>query len=102
MATRVIAEGLRPEETSVSKVMTKNPVFVMGDTLAVEALQKMVQGAGLSLISNTRYLLIWQGLSRETCCFSHDLNYTIMVCGRQVQTFARSGKRRGGCTPGYH
>ena len=44
MATRVIAEGLRPEETSVSKVMTKNPVFVMGDTLAVEALQKMVQG----------------------------------------------------------
>jgi len=45
VATRVIAEGLRPEETSVSKVMTKNPVFVMGDTLAVEALQKMVQGA---------------------------------------------------------
>jgi CBS domain-containing protein len=44
VATRVIAEGLRPEETSVSKVMTKNPVFVMGDTLAVEALQKMVQG----------------------------------------------------------
>uniref|UniRef100_A0A7I4BS01 CBS domain-containing protein n=1 Tax=Physcomitrium patens TaxID=3218 RepID=A0A7I4BS01_PHYPA len=44
VATRVIAEGLRPEDTSVSKVMTKNPVFVMGDTLAVEALQKMVQG----------------------------------------------------------
>jgi len=54
VATRVIAEGLRPEETSVSKVMTKNPVFVMGDTLAVEALQKMVQGAVfiLSLIPN--------------------------------------------------
>lgn len=53
MATRVIAEGLRPEETSVSKVMTKNPVFVMGDTLAVEALQKMVQGAVCILFFDT-------------------------------------------------
>ncbi|KAL3700720.1 hypothetical protein R1sor_018742 [Riccia sorocarpa] len=44
VATRVIAEGLKPEETSVSKVMTRNPTFVMGDTLAVDALQKMVQG----------------------------------------------------------
>ncbi|CAM6092270.1 unnamed protein product [Calypogeia fissa] len=44
VATRVIAEGLKPEETSVSKVMTRNPIFVMGDTLAVDALQKMVQG----------------------------------------------------------
>ncbi|ONM35036.1 CBS domain-containing protein CBSCBSPB1 [Zea mays] len=32
------------EETPVSKVMTRNPVFVLADTLAVEALQKMVQG----------------------------------------------------------
>ncbi|KAG6554557.1 hypothetical protein Mapa_003936 [Marchantia paleacea] len=44
VATRVIAEGFKPEETSVSKVMTRNPIFVMGDTLAVDALQKMVQG----------------------------------------------------------
>lgn len=44
VAIRIIAEGLKPEETSVSKVMTRNPTFVMGDTLAVEALQKMVQG----------------------------------------------------------
>uniref|UniRef100_A0A7I4EG96 CBS domain-containing protein n=1 Tax=Physcomitrium patens TaxID=3218 RepID=A0A7I4EG96_PHYPA len=44
VATRVIADGLKPEETLVSKVMTRNPIFVMGDTLAVEALQKMVQG----------------------------------------------------------
>lgn len=44
VATRVIAEGLKPAETSVSKVMTKNPVFVMADTLAVDALTKMVQG----------------------------------------------------------
>ncbi|KAI5057427.1 hypothetical protein GOP47_0027442 [Adiantum capillus-veneris] len=44
IATRVIAEGLKPEETPVSKVMTKNPSFVLSDTSAVEALQKMVQG----------------------------------------------------------
>ncbi|XP_057517244.1 CBS domain-containing protein CBSCBSPB1 [Amaranthus tricolor] len=44
IATRVIAEDLNLEETPVSKVMTKNPVFVLADTLAVEALQKMVQG----------------------------------------------------------
>jgi len=28
----------------VSKVMTRNPTFVMADTLAIDALQKMVQG----------------------------------------------------------
>ena len=49
VATRVIAEGLKPEETLVSKVMTRNPIFVMAETLAVEALQKMVQGEYLIL-----------------------------------------------------
>ena len=44
LATRVIAEGLKPEDTLVSKVMTKNPLFVTSDTLAVDALQKMVKG----------------------------------------------------------
>ncbi|XP_022921415.1 CBS domain-containing protein CBSCBSPB5 isoform X2 [Cucurbita moschata] len=44
IATRVIACGVNIEETPVSKVMTRNPVFVLSDTLAVEALQKMVQG----------------------------------------------------------
>ncbi|XP_030471709.2 CBS domain-containing protein CBSCBSPB3-like [Syzygium oleosum] len=44
IATRVIAEGLRPEQTIVSKIMTRNPIFVTSDTLAIEALQKMVQG----------------------------------------------------------
>ncbi|KAF8390664.1 hypothetical protein HHK36_025191 [Tetracentron sinense] len=44
IATRVIAHELNLEDTPVSKVMTKNPVFVLSDTLAVEALQKMVQG----------------------------------------------------------
>lgn len=44
IATRVIACELNLEETPVSKVMTRNPTFVLSDTLAVEALQKMVQG----------------------------------------------------------
>ncbi|KAF2302666.1 hypothetical protein GH714_000657 [Hevea brasiliensis] len=44
IATRVIASEVNLEETPVSKVMTRNPVFVLSDTLAVEALQKMVQG----------------------------------------------------------
>ncbi|KAL1218797.1 CBS domain-containing protein CBSCBSPB5 [Cardamine amara subsp. amara] len=44
IATKVIAKELNLEETPVSKVMTKNPVFVLSDTIAVEALQKMVQG----------------------------------------------------------
>lgn len=41
---KVIAHDLNLEETPVSKVMTRNPVFVLSDSLAVEALQKMVQG----------------------------------------------------------
>ncbi|XP_057487234.1 CBS domain-containing protein CBSCBSPB1-like isoform X2 [Actinidia eriantha] len=44
IATRVIAREVNLEETPVSKVMTRNPVFVLSDTLAVEALQKMVHG----------------------------------------------------------
>uniref|UniRef100_M8CTQ3 Uncharacterized protein n=1 Tax=Aegilops tauschii TaxID=37682 RepID=M8CTQ3_AEGTA len=38
----VIAEGLRPDATSVAKVMTHNPVFVMSNSPATEALQKMI------------------------------------------------------------
>lgn len=44
IATRVISQEVNVEETPVSKVMTKNPMFVLSETLAVEALQKMVQG----------------------------------------------------------
>lgn len=40
----MIAEDLRPEQTIVSKVMTRNPIFVTSDSLAIEALQKMAQG----------------------------------------------------------
>ncbi|XP_019430763.1 PREDICTED: CBS domain-containing protein CBSCBSPB1-like isoform X4 [Lupinus angustifolius] len=41
---RVIAQDIKLEDTLVSKIMTKNPVFVLSESLAVEALQKMVQG----------------------------------------------------------
>ncbi|KAI7736821.1 hypothetical protein M8C21_015827, partial [Ambrosia artemisiifolia] len=44
IATRVVARELDLETTPVSAVMTRNPIFVISDTLAVEALQKMVQG----------------------------------------------------------
>ncbi|KAK4477777.1 hypothetical protein RD792_017039 [Penstemon davidsonii] len=44
ITTRVIAEELRPDQTIISKVMTRNPIFVSSDSLAIEALQKMVQG----------------------------------------------------------
>ncbi|KAL3839101.1 hypothetical protein ACJIZ3_023692 [Penstemon smallii] len=44
IVTRVIAREVNLDETPVSKVMTRNPIFVLSNTLAVEALQKMVQG----------------------------------------------------------
>ncbi|CAH9076293.1 unnamed protein product [Cuscuta europaea] len=44
VATRVIAHKLDVKETPVSMVMTRNPVFVLSDSLSVDALQKMVQG----------------------------------------------------------
>lgn len=40
----MIARELKIDETPVWKVMTRHPIFVLSDTLAVEALQKMVQG----------------------------------------------------------
>jgi CBS domain-containing protein len=40
----VIVRELKPEEMPVSKVMTRNPTFVLADMVAVTALQKMVQG----------------------------------------------------------
>ncbi|XP_039031883.1 CBS domain-containing protein CBSCBSPB3-like [Hibiscus syriacus] len=44
VATKVIGEGLKPEDTFVSQIMTSSPIFVSSDSLAIEALQKMVQG----------------------------------------------------------
>ncbi|CAA0833884.1 CBS domain-containing protein CBSCBSPB3 [Striga hermonthica] len=44
ITTRVIAEELRPDPTTISKVMTRNPIIVNSDSLAIDALQKMVQG----------------------------------------------------------
>ncbi|KAI3763711.1 hypothetical protein L2E82_13705 [Cichorium intybus] len=47
IATRVIAREIDFMNIPVSKVMTKNRIYVLSDTLAVEALQKMVQGLTL-------------------------------------------------------
>ncbi|KAL8200072.1 hypothetical protein R6Q57_011411 [Mikania cordata] len=44
IATRLLAEELRPDQTLISKIMTRNPSFVSSDSLAIDALQKMVQG----------------------------------------------------------
>ncbi|KAK9072364.1 hypothetical protein SSX86_008798 [Deinandra increscens subsp. villosa] len=44
IATKVIANEIDFMDTPVSKVMTKNPIYVLADSLAVDALQKMVQG----------------------------------------------------------
>ncbi|CAO2141016.1 unnamed protein product [Urochloa humidicola] len=44
IATRVIAEGLRVEQTIISKIMTRDPIYILADTQAIEALQKMIQG----------------------------------------------------------
>ncbi|KAJ1386203.1 PB1 domain [Sesbania bispinosa] len=60
IATRVIAREINLEDTPVSKVMTRNPVFVLSETLAVEALQKMVQGKfrHLPVVENGEVLAI--------------------------------------------
>ncbi|KAI3717819.1 hypothetical protein L1987_69677 [Smallanthus sonchifolius] len=44
IATKVIAHEIDFMNTPVAKVMTKNPIYVLSDSLAVDALQKMVQG----------------------------------------------------------
>lgn len=38
------AAGGGVEQTIMSKIMTRNPTYVTADSLAIEALQKMVQG----------------------------------------------------------
>ncbi|GAB4835516.1 CBS domain-containing protein cbscbspb3 [Ancistrocladus abbreviatus] len=44
IAARVTAEELRPEQTILSQIMTRNPIFVTSDTIAIDAIQKMAQG----------------------------------------------------------
>jgi hypothetical protein len=46
----VIARELKIDETPVWKVMTRQPVFVLSETLAVEALKKMVQGGSIGIL----------------------------------------------------
>lgn len=52
----MIAEGLRPDETNVAKAMTRNPVFVMSNSSAIEALQKMVKGIDTIFASQHHHL----------------------------------------------
>ena len=56
IATRVIAEGLRVDQTIMSKIMTRNPTYVMSDTLAIDALQKMVQGMSSEAFPLTEFI----------------------------------------------
>ena len=58
IATRVISQEVNVEETPVSKVMTRNPVFVLSETLAVEALQKMVLGLCVKLEKPDVFLIL--------------------------------------------
>ncbi|XP_057806098.1 CBS domain-containing protein CBSCBSPB3-like isoform X2 [Salvia miltiorrhiza] len=44
IATKVIAEGLRPDQTLISKVMTRNLIYAGSDASAMEALQLMAIG----------------------------------------------------------
>ncbi|KAI3723251.1 hypothetical protein L2E82_34709 [Cichorium intybus] len=44
LAFRVLAEARMPDQTKLSKVMTRNPVFVFSDSTTIDALQKMAQG----------------------------------------------------------
>lgn len=43
----------------MSKVMTRNPIFVTADSLAIEALQKMVQGNNTSYCLQLLALYFW-------------------------------------------
>ncbi|MED6111342.1 hypothetical protein PIB30_051493 [Stylosanthes scabra] len=60
IATRVLSEGLRTDQTLVSKVMTRNPIFVSSDTLAIEALQKMIQVIAILDITRCLYDAIFR------------------------------------------
>ncbi|KAL4578549.1 hypothetical protein LXL04_014673 [Taraxacum kok-saghyz] len=52
IATRFIACEIDFMNTPVSKAMIKNSIYVLSDTLAVEALQKMVQVRHLPVVEN--------------------------------------------------
>jgi len=95
--TRVIAREVNLEDTPCSKVMTRNPVFVLTETLAVEALQKMVQGWSYmpqcsSLLHAICYLPV------TLCCCAFWRQGWFMFC-REIQTFTGSGEWRSGCYP---
>lgn len=79
IATRVISQEINVEETSVSKVMTRNPMFVLSETLAVEALQKMV--LGLCVCLKLEFLILVHGSLNEAI-------YLDLSLYREIQTSA--------------
>ncbi|KAE8809872.1 CBS domain-containing protein CBSCBSPB3 [Hordeum vulgare] len=44
ISTQVIAKGLQVEQTTMAHIMTRSPTCVISDSIAFEALQKMVRG----------------------------------------------------------
>ncbi|CAH1434857.1 unnamed protein product [Lactuca virosa] len=78
IATRVINHGIDLVNTPVSKVMTRNPIFVLSDTLDVEALQKMVQG------EVTRLPVIEKGEVIGLVCIMDCLRDADKITGRRA------------------
>ncbi|KAL7607338.1 hypothetical protein Lser_V15G20113 [Lactuca serriola] len=79
IATRVINHGIdHLVNTPVSKVMTWNPIFVLSDTLYVEALQKMVQG------EVTRLPVIEKGEVIGLVCIMDCLRDADKIMGRKA------------------
>lgn len=75
----MISQEINVEETSVSKVMTRNPMFVLSETLAVEALQKMV--LGLCVCLKLEFLILVHGSLNEAI-------YLDLSLYREIQTSA--------------
>lgn len=86
IAKRAIAREIDLENTPVSKVMTMNPTFVHADALAVEALQKMVQG----LCFTWRHIYI---ICYLLPCFLI-FEYKADTFHREIQAFTRGSERR--------
>ncbi|KAK8644544.1 hypothetical protein V6N13_123848 [Hibiscus sabdariffa] len=101
IATRVIGEGLKPEETVVSKIMTPSPLFVSSDSLAIEALQKMVQGKfrHLPVVENGEVIAM---LDITRCLYDAISRMEKVVeQGNAISTTAEGFERHSGRSHGF-
>ncbi|KAK8631838.1 hypothetical protein V6N13_028615 [Hibiscus sabdariffa] len=101
VATRVIGEGLKPEETLVSKIMTPSPLFVSSDSLAIEALQKMVQGKfrHLPVVENGEVIAM---LDITRCLYDAISRMEKVVeQGNAISTTAEGVERHSGRSHGF-